>query len=352
MIKDVKLGDESPPFYFKGSDVELTYLTADYILSKVSEYEIFKRYCTNFSEINKGFCSELRLDKNPDVFIYNNSKGNLYYKDFAKKLTLNCFQYVMLKYNVTFKEALNIIYKDLKPSFTTYSTPVIKVTKLKTYIKPVIRNFNINDYNFWSKYGINLSTLIKFDVYPAEYIYYLKGDKNRVFMSDKKNPFYAYKFIDNGEIYYKIYRPYSTEYKFVFNGNINCIEGFDQLPLHGETLIITKSMKDVMVYYEMGYNAISLQGETNPLLPEIYQKLTKRFNNIIINYDYDPTGIKSSENLTETYNLKCFFIERSKDLSDNVKNYGFQETKSEIDVTIKRIESQYRIERELGKRTF
>ena len=55
----------SPSFYFKGSDIKVRkHLTTDDILAKISEYEIFKKYCSNFKEVNRAFCSELRKDRN------------------------------------------------------------------------------------------------------------------------------------------------------------------------------------------------------------------------------------------------------------------------------------------------
>ena len=54
------------------------------------------------------------------------------------------------------------------------------------------------------------------------------------------------------------------EMQWLFNGgSAKDIEGYDQLSLNGDTLILTKSLKDCMCYRLLGYDAISLQGETN-----------------------------------------------------------------------------------------
>ena len=53
------------------------------ILEKVSEYDIFKSYCENFEEINKPFCSSLRVDNNPGCRIYITKNEELRYKRFC-----------------------------------------------------------------------------------------------------------------------------------------------------------------------------------------------------------------------------------------------------------------------------
>lgn len=333
-----ELGESNPPFSFKGSDVKMTYLTSEYILSKTSEYEIFKKYCEPFEEINRGFCSELRVDRNPDCYIFNNNKGKLIYIDFARGLRLNCFSYVMYKYGLSYKDALKAIYEGLEMSKSTYKEPLKPITKLKTILNIIPRSYNIKDYEFWSKYGIKLETLIKHNVFSCKAVHYIKGDKEYMFYEQSNNPIYAYRFIEDGQYYYKIYRPYADKkFKFMFNGTINCIEGYDQLPYFGNLLIITKSLKDCMTLSEMGYNAISLQGEQNPLQKELFEKLTYRFKSIILLYDNDEAGIKAIDNLSGMYGLRYFYVKPEKDISDYVKNRGLEEGKKLIDGKIKSI---------------
>ena len=87
------------------------HLHTDVILGKITEYDIFMYYCTNFKELGKKFRSDLREDKSPTVSIipYN---GKLLYKDFGSDHSFNCFNYVAAKYNCTFYDALRIIDND------------------------------------------------------------------------------------------------------------------------------------------------------------------------------------------------------------------------------------------------
>ena len=82
-----------------------------------------------------------------------------------------------------------------------------------------------------------------------------------------------------------------------------------------------------MCYRVLGFDAISLQGEANKLEQNLVDKLLKRFNQIIINYDNDEQGIKSTNKLVNQYNFKYFYIDKHKDLSDYIKNLGLKEAR-------------------------
>ena len=56
-------------FDLKDANIDIT---IESILSKVSELEIWRRYCSNFEEIEKSFCSDLYNDRNPACSIYYN----------------------------------------------------------------------------------------------------------------------------------------------------------------------------------------------------------------------------------------------------------------------------------------
>ena len=88
------------------------YLSKDVILSKITEYDIFRYYCSPFKEVNVKFCSELRKDHTPTVSIIK-WKGKLLYKDFGyDDHTFDCFSYLQCKYNASFFDALKIIDSD------------------------------------------------------------------------------------------------------------------------------------------------------------------------------------------------------------------------------------------------
>ena len=92
-----------------------------------------------------------------------------------------------------------------------------------------------------------------------------------------------------------------------------------------------------MVLYEMGYNAISSSSETTFIPWQILDKLKQKWNNILILYDRDSTGMLKARNYSKMYDLQAFFVHRkfkSKDISDAVKNNSFDTVKEWLDKTL------------------
>ena len=138
---------------------------------------------------------------------------------------------------------------------------------------------------------------------------------------------YAYKVFNK----FKIYRPLSDK-SIKWRGNLGSldIQGFEQLPEKGNLLIITKSLKDVMVLYELGYNSIAPASEST-VIPEIAMgNIKKRFKKIVVFYDRDATGMKFARKMVNQYNLDFMFIDKkheTKDISDFVKKFGIKKAK-------------------------
>jgi hypothetical protein len=325
-------------------------VTLDEILKKVSERQLWMYYCRNFDGTDKPFLSELYNDKNPDCRIFKNSYDNkLLYKDFGDGgKVYDIVQYVMVKYGCTFRECIDIIANDfnirksriiVNRAIKVSSVDELLVMAPKTKIDIVSQPFTIADYNYWNQYHIPLELLDEYNVFSAKYIHLYKGDRVITFAYAKSNPIYAYRFVDEEtrEYNYKVYRPLEPDkrYKWMFSGKAVDIEGYDQLRLSGDLLILTKSLKDCMVYRLLGYDAISLQGETNKLSNDIVNKIRRRFDRILVNYDNDEEGVRGSIRLREEHGFKYFFVDETKDVSDYVKKYGLENTKRMIEGKIR-----------------
>ncbi len=330
-------------------------LNASDILSKISEYDIFKKYCTNFKEIDVSFFSDLRITDTENCRIFITFNNELKYRDFKLGETLSCFQYMMKKFNCTYFEALNIISSDfnlsksiisIEPRIITANDEfklkiVNNIPKEKSVINIISQPFTIVDYDYWQQYYIPLSKLEEFDVFSVKYCYLIKANKRITFTYSKSNPMYGYRFTRDGSFSYKIYWPLSKDKKFkwLFSGGAQSdLEGIDCLPLTGNLLLISKSLKDVMVLNLLGYNAISLQGEANKLENDLYVKLSKRFNKIISFYDNDKAGEDGANYLLRTYNIDKIFIPlqtNCKDISDYVKLTNLEEGRKLMNKIIK-----------------
>jgi len=293
------------------------------LLNKYGEYTIFKHYIHNFNVCGKLFLSELRTDNNPSCIItdYN---GRLVYQDFGTGERYDCFSYVQQKYGLSFIEALNKINSDLSDGVKIKTIPVYRVEKHKNeynIIKVQVRNWNDLDKSYWyDKYGLDEDILKKFNVYPITRY----SINNNLFNTDELAYGYYYGIYDKIHRW-KIYQPYNSRFKWISNTNSSVVQGYHQLT-ESDLLIITSSLKDVMVLNEAGYNACALQAESNILTTDILNKLkTKtKCSRIVSIYDNDEIGIKYANKLTTEYGIPSIFMpEGSKDPSEFVDMYDY-----------------------------
>ena len=320
-------------------------LTKETILTRISELDIFKYYCSSFKELGKSFCSELRQDKKPGVNIVF-WKGKLLYKDFAyPDHTFDCFGYVMAAYNVSFYSALRIIDNDFGLNLASYKTEMaftkgylgyrsnIKLEDKKvTIIKKKSRPWKKKDAEFWSQYLISKKTLIKFAVSPISH-YWINDNRFTCKLS------YAYK-IGNK---YKIYSP-REEVKWMSNTNAKQIQGYDQLPNKGDLCIITSSLKDVMCLFEMGIPAVAMQSEMQLPLRKTVEELQQRFKQVAVFYDNDftnpnnPGQTMAKRICKEYYPMRNIYLPEDygvKDLSDYIAKFKHTEgLKTLIDIQL------------------
>ena len=140
-------------------------LSKDIILSKVSEYQIFKYFCPNFKDLGIKFLSDLRPDKTPTVsiaLIHN----KLHYKDFGfPEHSFDCFSYVGFKYNIDFFRVLTLIDctfgfglssgSNRSKSFKVPENKTVTVAHRQTKISVKTRAWEKQDEEFWMKFGIS-----------------------------------------------------------------------------------------------------------------------------------------------------------------------------------------------------
>ena len=269
------------------NNIDVSPITKESILKFVSEMDIFLRYCSNFKEFSKSFLSELRNENNPSCRIYTNDNNTLKYKDFASGDNFDCWNYVMQKFNCNYYEALNIISNDFNlGNGNMLINP--RIIAANDEFKPIIKSkiefikqpWNITDYNFWSQYCIDFKILDFYNVISASSVILYKGNERFIFHYSKSKPRYGYIFKNSN----KAYSPYDDKIgKWLYDGDVNNIEGWDQLDESGDVLVITKSLKDVMCYRILGINAISLPSESSRLTIKTVVNLRTRFKRIIIN---------------------------------------------------------------------
>lgn len=307
-------------------------ITLDYILSKVTEYDIYARYIGQF-KIGFIYNSPFREDKDPSFGIFRSRKsGRLLFKDHGTGECGDVIKFVELYTGLTnYNDILKQIITDLSITNKTKLKSTKQYESKDTVIGIVRQDWTNTDKQYWSQFGITKETLTKYNVFSIKY-YLCDGIVKGIYRDE--NPMYAYKVYDH----FKIYRPLGSKYtKWRNNLTENDIQGYEQLPKTGDLLIITKSLKDVMVLHEMGYNAISSSSESTFLTLEIINVLKHRFKNIIVIYDRDKTGCKNLRKIATTYRLKPLLIHKrfkAKDISDAVKLNGFETIKNWLKETL------------------
>jgi len=318
-------------------------ITKEEILKYITELQILERYCSNYKSLDSSFRSEFYNDTNPSCRIVVSASGIPYYKDYGNGDYFLAFDYVSRKYGANYHETCNIIANDFGLKRTNLSvTPQLllvndtpKLVKVKSNIKVIVKPFSLIDYNYWNQYCISLTTLQFFNVKAVSHVYLNKKDKHYVFEYKNNQPLYSYRFYKNNTEYLKIYNPYSPtkEGKWLTNVGSDCLQGYDQLKISGDLLIITKSMKDVLCLYEMQYSSVAVQAETNDLSKKSYEELKKRFTTIISLYDNDEAGKNGAQKLLDKYNILPIFIPEitgCKDISDFIKLKGLEKAKKLI----------------------
>ena len=304
-------------------------ITLDWILSKVTEYEIYAKYIGEF-KVGMIYNSPFRKDKNPSFGIfYSKRTHQLLFKDHGTGECGNVIKFVQLYTGKTeYKDILKDIISRLNITNNT------KLDHSKEYKQPtetiigvVRQDFTEADKQYWSQFNIDLETLKKYDVNSIKY-YLCNGIVKGIYKPE--NPMYAYKVYNN----FKIYRPLADKYhKWRNNLTEYDIQGYKQLPEKGDVLIITKSLKDVMCLYKMSIPAISPASESTFIPNVALEELKKRFKRIIILFDRDKAGCKYLRKISQETGLEPLLIHRkfkAKDISDAIKLNGFETIKSWI----------------------
>lgn len=307
------------------------------LLDKVDEMDIYSYYLGNF-KVGQLINSPLRTDdKMPSFAIFRGRNGNLLFKDHGTGISGNAIRFMQLISGIKTREELERellkIVKRVNPSMKT-----IEVTReagnspYGADIGIVRQPFTTVDKQYWGQFGISTTTLKKFNVFSIKYFLC-----NRVVRGTYKesNPMYAYKVYDK----FKIYRPLASKYtKWRTNLTNRHVQGLAELPQDGgNLLIITKSLKDVMCLYEMGFYAISASSETTFIPDDILESLKTKWKHIVILYDRDATGMKKARDYSRQYGLHAVFVNKkyhAKDVSDAVKANGFVEIKNWLEMTL------------------
>jgi len=323
-------------------NLNLKPITKELLLTKITDLEIYRMYMNEDVSTKGNISSPLREDKKNSFGFFKGESGEICFNDFVLGHG-ECVKFVMLKFGITWFEALSKIALDaglenefiIKNTFKTnvnasnYLTTreeILKQLNAKALAK-TSRDWTLKDLAYWGQFGITYLILNKYRVRPVAYIH--AGIERKIIQADTLA--YSYTEIKDGKETFKIYQPNNGNYKWLNTHDDSVWQGWEQMPATGKQLIITKSLKDVMSIVNItGIPAVSLQTESALPKENIIDELKSRFEKVYLLYDNDfdkeiNWGRQFSNNLTSKFNLWQLEIPdkyKSKDFSDLVKNHG------------------------------
>ena len=328
---------------------EIISLSPEEILEEVSQEDIFSIFIKKEIIIDKNgatYVAPYRNDENPDCY-FEEYEGKLFFVDFADiPQSKNCFTFISKCTGLNYSDSLQFIIKHFnlgkgnspkRNKTVLKENEVVEVKKIKRErtITYVPRQFNGKDKKFWSQYEISSKELIEDGVIPVD-LYKSTSRKGVPFVIRPFDIVYAYTDFEDGKV--KIYRPYGNkEEKWFTNCTQNDIGCINNLPISGDTLIISKSYKDCRVLRNQRLNSIWFQNEGMIPNPTLLKQLCKRFDNIIIWFDNDEAGMRASKivasHINSLFPKKARIIhldiellqEGIKDPSDLISKNGKQE---------------------------
>ena len=328
------------------------FLTKERLMKYLTDYEVFAKYINQEIILGKNIYSPFRNEKKPSFGFFEGEGREICFNDFTLRLKGDCIKFVQVNFNLSYYEALSkiAIDFDMGDDFHVKKIEEFKTSKNTTTINNVNtsrehalsktmfkyplgkkkRDWEPYDLIYWKDFGISLKTLKKYNVEPISHTI-VSGFP---IVADK----YAYCFIElkDGVETYKIYQPFNENYKWLNSHDDSVWQGWNQLPecAEGNTLIITKSLKDVMAIDEnTDCYAVALQSENVMPKNHVVSKLKENFESCLILYDNDfdkeenwgQSFASALEMEIGVYSVKIDSKYQSKDFSDLIKNKGLSE---------------------------
>jgi hypothetical protein len=302
-------------------------LSIESILSKISEYDIFRFYMTNRKwKLNVATHSPFRKDDNPS-FIIGTKHGNVSFIDFADTSKRgNCFNFVQMLYNISnFPDVLKMIDRDFGLGISTgivgdykvitssYTQP-LEIGKTYSLIQVITRKFTHEELVYWNQYYQDIDDLKANNVYSIKKLYL---NKQEFSLKDSDLRFgYLY------DGHWKIYVPYTTNKrgKWLSNVPLATAKGLENLKPDKNTLIC-KSLKDYMVCRKVYPYVCHIQNEsTAALSEEVVEFIKNNSKEVFYGGDSDVPGKKASFAITESFGFR--HINPPDDLLPEVKDFA------------------------------
>lgn len=279
----------------------------------VSAYDIYCEFIGDEVEIGKNILSPIRQDNKPTFILFiPENKDEVFFKDFAWRGG-NVFTFIRLFALYQEQKVLSSRYDQIQyidnrlglGLLTERKATSITRRKLpddffasKRIINFKSRDFTERDIAYWKQYYITPEILKLFNV---KSVHKLLDDNNVVkYTVSQRTLTFAYIIFDR----LKLYRP-EDDIKFKWRNTCpsHYYQGLEQimaLKTNNKKLIWTKALKDVMVFFKFlntKYDVIAPHGETYIPTQQFLDKLFKKYDEIIVIYDFDRAGVAGANRL-------------------------------------------------------
>jgi DNA primase len=321
--------------------VRKTKLSIEAILSRISEYDIFRFYMPNQDwKINRVTYSPFRHENNPS-FMIGNKMGYLLFIDYADTSKRgDCFNFVQMVHNLpNMSETLRkidkdfglglstgVITEDYKRIISEYKQPHLE--KRYSLIQVKVRKFTKSELDYWAEYHQDLQDLRDNNVYSIKELYL---NKQRFPLGENELRFgYLYE----GQ-YWKIYRPYADKKHKWMPNNVPITAMDGKLDITNcDVAFINKSKKDYMVMKKIFPCCCAVQNEgLGCFSHENVEYLKANSDRQILSFDADDVGVQNSKQITEMFDFEYTNVPRQylsegiKDWADLAKAHGLQAIK-------------------------
>jgi len=318
--------------------VRKTKLSIANILTKVSEYDIFRYYMPNTDwVINKVTYSPFRNENNPS-FVIGNKYGHLSFLDFSDTSKRgDCFTFVQtLHMHPSMSDTLKMIDKDFglglsdgkstgeyKRIVSEYKQP--EMEKRYSLIQVKVRKFNADELAYWAQYHQDLQDLKDNNVFAIKELY-LNKQKFPLKPSEL-----VFGYLYEGQ-YWKIYRPFADrKHKWMPNNvPITAMDGKQDIK-NCSIALINKSKKDYMVMKKLFPCSCAVQNEGYACFSdENIEYLKANSDRQILSFDADEVGVENSKQITQIFGFdylnvpRKYLAEGIKDWADLAKAHGMK----------------------------
>jgi hypothetical protein len=315
-----------------------TKLSIEAILSRISEYDIFRFYMPNRDwTINRVTYSPFRKENNPS-FMIGNRLGYLMFIDYADtSMRGDCFNFVQKLHNLpSVSDTLKMIDKDFGLGLSTgvmtgeykkiiaqYKQPEIE--KRYSLIQVKVRKFTQEELAYWNQYHQDIQDLRDNNIYSIKDLY-LNKQKFPLLETELR-----FGYLYEGQ-YWKIYRPFAEKKKKWMPNNvpITAMDGKENIK-NCQVAFINKSKKDYMVMKKLFPCSCAVQNEgLGCFSHENVEYLKANSDRQILSFDADTVGVQNSKQITEMFDFEYanvprqYLAEGIKDWADLAKAHGLQ----------------------------